>query len=77
MKKTARNIKKRKQPTHFCFLTYLLLFSLEKLFIGRHQAKVRGPCLSNKLKSLKVAQLKDEMDGDEDDGCHGVCDVAV
>ena len=31
----------------------------------------------NKLKSLKVAQVKDEMDGDEDDGCHGVCDVAV
>ena len=29
----------------------------------------------NKLKSLKVAQVKDEMDGDEDDGCDGVCDV--
>ena len=25
--------------------------------------------LSNKLKSLKVAQVKDEMDVDEDDGC--------
>ena len=24
---------------------------------------------ANKLKSLKVAQLKDEMDDDEDDGC--------
>ena len=23
----------------------------------------------NKMKSLKVAQVKDEMDGDEDDGC--------
>ena len=33
----------------------------------------------NKLKSLKVAQVKDEMDGDEDDGCDvvfdDVCDV--
>ena len=29
----------------------------------------------NKLKSLKVAQVKDEMDGDEDDGCDIVCDV--
>ena len=32
-------------------------------------------CKSNKLKSLKVAQIKDEMDGNEDDGCAGVCDV--
>ena len=31
---------------------------------------------NNKLKSLKVAQVKDEMDDDEDDGCEGVCDVA-
>ena len=31
----------------------------------------------NKLKSLKVAQLKDEMDGDEDDGCGSVCDVVM
>ena len=31
--------------------------------------------LLNKLKSLKVAQVKDEMDDDEDDGCDGVCDV--
>ena len=29
----------------------------------------------NKLKSLKVAQVKDVMDDDEDDGCNGVCDV--
>ena len=29
----------------------------------------------NKLKSLKVAQVKDEMDVDEDDGCDGVWDV--
>ena len=31
----------------------------------------------NKLKSLKVAQVKDEMDDDEDDGCDVVlcCDV--
>ena len=28
----------------------------------------------NKLKSLKVAQVKDEMDDDE--GCESVCDVA-
>ena len=28
----------------------------------------------NKLKSLKVAQVKDEMDDDED-GCDSVCDV--
>ena len=34
-------------------------------------------CPRNKLKSLKVAQLKDEMDGDEDDGCDNVCDVVV
>ena len=26
--------------------------------------------------NLKVAQVNDEMDGDEDDGCNGVCDVA-
>ena len=26
----------------------------------------------NKLKSLKVAQVKDEMDDDEDDGCDSV-----
>ena len=31
----------------------------------------------NKLKSLKVAQVKDEIDGDEDDGCDNVCDVVV
>ena len=30
----------------------------------------------NKLKSLKVAQVKDEMDEDEDDGCDSLCDVA-
>ena len=30
----------------------------------------------NKLKSLKVAQVKDEMDDEEDDGCEGVHDVA-
>ena len=29
----------------------------------------------NKLKSLKVAQVKDEKDDDEDEGCDGVCDV--
>ena len=29
----------------------------------------------NKLKSLKVAQVKDEMNGDEDDGCDVVFDV--
>ena len=29
----------------------------------------------NKLKSLKVAQVKDEMDEDEDEGCESVCDV--
>ena len=33
-------------------------------------------CL-NKLKSLKVNQVKDEMDGDEDDGYYGVCDVVL
>ena len=34
-----------------------------------------SPCLSisNKLKSLKVAQVKDEMDDDEDDSYDGVC----
>ena len=30
----------------------------------------------NKLKSLKVAQVKDEMEDEEDDGCEGVHDVA-
>ena len=29
----------------------------------------------NKLKSLKVAQVKDEMDDDEADGCDSVCGV--
>ena len=29
----------------------------------------------NKLKSLKVAQVKDEKDGDEDEGCDVVSDV--
>ena len=40
---------------------------------------IRNFCLAlvNKLKSLKVAQVKDEMDDDEDDGCDGVCDVMV
>ena len=28
----------------------------------------------NKLKSLKVAPIKDVMDDGEDDGCDGVCD---
>ena len=36
---------------------------------------VREAFKNNKLKSLKVAQVKDEMDDDEDDGCDGVCDV--
>ena len=31
--------------------------------------------MSKKLKSLKVAQVKDEKDGDEDEGCDGVCNV--
>ena len=33
----------------------------------------------NKLKSLKVAQVKDEMDDDEDDGCDGLlwCNVVL
>ena len=31
----------------------------------------------NKLKSLKVAQVKDEMDDDESDGCDSVCDVVT
>ena len=31
--------------------------------------------LKNKLKSLKVAKVKDEMDGDKDDGCDDACDV--
>ena len=30
----------------------------------------------NKLKSLKVAQVKDEMNDDEDDGCDSVCNIA-
>ena len=31
----------------------------------------------DKLKSLKVAQVKDEKDGDEDDGCDDVCDGVI
>ena len=31
----------------------------------------------NKLKSLKVAQVKDEMDDNEDDGCDFMCDVLM
>ena len=34
--------------------------------------KKRLSVQTNKLKSLKVAQVKDEMDGDEDDGCEVV-----
>ena len=30
--------------------------------------------LGNKLKSLKVAQVKDVIDDNEDDGCDNVCD---
>ena len=30
---------------------------------------------TNKLKSLKVTQVKDEIDVDEDGGCAGVCDL--
>ena len=33
--------------------------------------------IKNKLKSLKVAQVKDEMDNDEDDGCEGVFNVML
>ena len=34
------------------------------------------PCLFIKqAESLKVTQVKDEMDGSEDDGCHGECDI--
>ena len=32
---------------------------------------------NNKLKSLKVAQVKDVMDDDEDDGCDGVYYVVM
>ena len=40
-----------------------------------HGILIRPRCCGNKLKSLKVAQVKDEMDVDEDDGCDVVCDV--
>ena len=50
----------------------------EKSFtkITYHTAKIFLEISGNKLKSLKVAQVKDEMDDDEDDDCEGVCDVA-
>ena len=38
---------------------------------------LKGKVRINKLKSLKVAQVKDEMDDDEDDGCDVVCDVVL
>ena len=37
--------------------------------------KVNSLSFYNKLKSLKVAQVKDDMDDDEDDGWDSVCDV--
>ena len=40
-----------------------------------HVTNCGGCTQINKLKSLKVAQVKDEMDDDEDDSCEGVCDV--
>ena len=39
-----------------------------------HLRRYPPPPTYNKLKSLKVAQVKDVMDDDEDDGCDGVCD---
>ena len=44
------------------------------LLISYKQNKHSHP---NKLKSLKVAQVKDEMDDDEDDSCDGVCDFVL
>ena len=45
---------------------------------GCHQTSKLCPTIPrNKLKSLKVAQVKDEMDDDEDDGCDVVCDVVL
>ena len=46
------------------FLTYKQMhrISMDSLCIICH-------LIINKLKSLKVAQVKDEMDDDEDDGC--------
>ena len=40
---------------------------------GGQDSKTLMEAFKNKLKSLKVAQVKDEM---EDDGSDGVCDVA-
>ena len=42
--------------------------------IGLSKSKINNR-IKNKLKSLKVAQVKDEMDDDEDDGCDGLFDV--
>ena len=44
--------------------------------ILRKRIILKPCCKLNKLKSLKVAQVKDEMDDDEADGCDSVCDVA-
>ena len=42
------------------------------LFFIKSESKCVELTIKNKLKSLKVAQVKDEMDDDEDDGCDGV-----
>ena len=54
------------------FLVYLTLFSSLKLATAGLKVHGEKELHVNKLKSLKVAQVKDVMDDDEDDG---VCDV--
>ena len=63
-------------------LVNTILLNTEKYLINtvkdQHYTfpQIWAPIFINKLKSLKVAQVKDEMDDDEDEGCESVCDVA-
>ena len=56
---------------HFSGVSCLILIILD----SQRDLEIKK-FINNKLKSLKVAQVKDEMDDDEDDGSDGVCDVA-
>ena len=57
-------------------ISLILLKQKESLNIVRFQNTMSILIQENKLKSLKVAQVKDEMGDDEDDGCECVSDVA-
>ena len=53
----------------YCFVFHNLSISVKRKQEAKHNFHVRIEQMNNKLKSLKVAQVKDDMDVDEDDGC--------